>query len=496
MSLKKNVIANFSGSIWLALMGLVFVPFYIDLMGVESYGVVGIFVTLQAVFLILDMGLTQSISRELARLSVIEGGFQRMAATFRTMEMVYWGVAVLVAVCVALLSYPIAFYWVNTEGLTKEQVLRSLLLIALVIGLRWPVSLYIGGLNGLQRQVEVNKYMAVFATVQGVGALAVLRFIAPTLITFFSWQAFVAAIQFFYFRRCIAQAVGLKSSVSFDFAVLREIWRFAAGMTGISLLTTVLTQLDKILLSKVLSLKEFGFYMFAATVASVIVRAVAPLFTAYSPKLTALVAHRQQEEEAKTYHQGCQLMAVLIVPAALVFVFFGYDIVLFWTRDVVLAKATSMIVALLVLGNMFNGFMTIPYALQLAHGWTRLALYQNIIGVLFLAPAIYFLSREYGGLGAAFAWMLLNLGYLSIGAPFMYLRIMRGHGWRWLFFDILLPTSVALVLLMSVSALLSNDFGIEIRIILVGFSWAFSVLLALLCSRDLVRYFPFAKFLG
>lgn len=489
MSLKRNVFANFAGSAWLALMGLAFVPFYIKLMGVESYGVVGIFVTLQAVFLILDMGLTQSISRELARLSAIEGGFQRMAATLRTMELVYWGVAVLVALCVALLSYPIAFFWVNTDGLSKEQVLRSLLLIAVVMGLRWPVSLYIGGLNGLQRQVEVNKYLAIFATAQGAGALAALWFIAPTLTVFFSWQALVAAVQFYYFRRCIGQAVNLTSLVSFDFGVLQEIWRFAAGMTGISLLTTVLTQLDKVLLSKMLGLKEFGFYIFSATVASVIMRVVAPLFTAYSPKLTALVAHGQQEEQAITYHQGCQIMSILIVPAALALAFFGHDIVFLWTRDLPLANATSLIIALLVLGNMFNGLVTIPYALQLAHGWTRLAIYQNIVGVVFLAPAIYFLSKEYGGVGAAFAWMFLNLSYFLIGAPIMYRRFMKGHAWRWIIFDILMPATPSLILFSFLKFNISENDMLELKVTLVVLCWVVSAVLALMFSRQISSRF-------
>ena len=65
----KNIIANFAGSGWSALMGLIFLPFYIRLMGAESYGIVGIFVSLQAIFSILDLGLSQTLNREMARLS-------------------------------------------------------------------------------------------------------------------------------------------------------------------------------------------------------------------------------------------------------------------------------------------------------------------------------------------------------------------------------------------------------------------------------------------
>ena len=55
---KRNLIANFVGRGWVALMGIAFIPLYIKFMGIESYGLVGFFTTFQAVFALLDLGLT------------------------------------------------------------------------------------------------------------------------------------------------------------------------------------------------------------------------------------------------------------------------------------------------------------------------------------------------------------------------------------------------------------------------------------------------------
>ena len=46
---KRNIIPNYAGAFWTALMGLVFVPLYIKFMGIESYGLIGIFASLQAI---------------------------------------------------------------------------------------------------------------------------------------------------------------------------------------------------------------------------------------------------------------------------------------------------------------------------------------------------------------------------------------------------------------------------------------------------------------
>ena len=61
--IKQNIIANFGGKAWQALMSLAFVPLYIKFMGIESYGLVGIFTSLLALFGLLDMGLSTTLNR-------------------------------------------------------------------------------------------------------------------------------------------------------------------------------------------------------------------------------------------------------------------------------------------------------------------------------------------------------------------------------------------------------------------------------------------------
>ncbi len=66
MAVKKNIAANVAGSAWSAIAGLIFAPIYIHYLGVEAYGVIGVFISLQAVLSILDMGLATTLNREMA----------------------------------------------------------------------------------------------------------------------------------------------------------------------------------------------------------------------------------------------------------------------------------------------------------------------------------------------------------------------------------------------------------------------------------------------
>lgn len=62
-----HLAANYLGQFWVALMGMAFVPIYIKLIGVESYGLVGLFVLMQSVFTLLDLGMGPAVGREASK---------------------------------------------------------------------------------------------------------------------------------------------------------------------------------------------------------------------------------------------------------------------------------------------------------------------------------------------------------------------------------------------------------------------------------------------
>ncbi len=440
-------------------MGLAFVPFYIKLMGVESYGIVGVFTSLMGMLSILDLGLSTSMNREMARLSIDKCNSNRMADTARTLEVIYWVIALGVATVIALLANFIAYHWLNPEHLSREALLQALWIMALVIGLRWPVAIYMGGLNGLQKQVTVNVLQAIFATLQGAGALAVLWFIKPTIQVFFIWQAIIALMQVVALRVALWRSLDNEHKGAFNKEVLHDIWRFAAGMTGISLVATILTQLDKVLLSKLLSLTDFGYYTFATTLAAVIYRITGPIFIAYYPRLTELVSKGDSEGVVEVYHQGCQLMAVAILPVTFVLFFFPKEILMLWTRNPSMAEHSSMLISLLIIGNALNGLLHIPYALQLAYGWTKLAFYQNIIAVIVLVPAIYFGTLHWGAVGAAAVWVVLNIGYMLISIQLMYRRLLVTEKNSWYLNDVAKPLIAALLVSGSARTLPVQGLG-------------------------------------
>jgi O-antigen/teichoic acid export membrane protein len=438
--LKLNILANFAGKAWNAIMLVALVPLYIQVLGIEAYGMIGFFTTLQAVFALLDLGLSTTLNRELARLSARAGTEQEIVDLVRTLEIVYWSVASVIILLVALLMPLVASYWVNAQHLSPGTIQQSVFLIGVAIALEFPFALYSGGLIGLQRQVHLNAIVITIATLRGVGSLLVLWFISPTIQAFFIWNALVSLAQTLLSALSLWRGLPKAThSARFRIALLIPIWRFAAGLTGISFFSVLLTQMDKIILSKLLTLEAFGYYSLATVVASSLYMIIHPIFTALFPRLSQMIAQDMKEDLSTFYHHSCQFMSVILLPVAIVIALFSKDILIVWTHDQQIAEHTYNIVSLLVIGTALNGLMTIPYALQLAYGWTKLAFYQNVVAVLLLGPLMFWATRHYGAVGAAVLWIVLNASYVLIGIQVMHLRLLRGEKWHWYIQDVGLP---------------------------------------------------------
>jgi O-antigen/teichoic acid export membrane protein len=454
MSVKRNVVANYLGQGWAALMGLAFIPLYIRYLGMEAYGLIGVFAVLQACLALLDIGMAPTLNREMARFTANAHSAQSIRDLLRSLEIICFGLAAFIAVVVWGASGYLATSWLKVQELPIEVVSRAIAIMAFVIALRFCEGIYRSSMFGLQRQVWYNAAYAILATIRYGGAVAILALVSPTIEAFFIWQAAISALTVVVFALRVHQALPrAPSRATFSLDALAGVWRFASGMMGITVLALLLTQVDKVLLSRLLPLDTFGYYALAATVAGILYLIVGPLTQAVYPRMVELSVRDDQGGLISVYHQGAQLVTILTAPAVVLFGFFAGGVVFMWSGSVELAENVAPILSVLVVGTFLNALMSMPYQYQLAHGWTGLTLKINLLAVAILVPAIFWVVPRYGALGAAWVWVALNTGYVMIAVQIMHRRLIPHEKWKWYISDVLLPVLGA-VSVMSVALLL------------------------------------------
>lgn len=450
MSLKKNAIANYLGQGWVALMGLAFVPVYIRYLGVEAWGLVGFMSMMQAWLMLLDMGLSPTLSREMARFQAGAHSAQSIRNLLRSLEVIYGGVALAVVGIVWFAAPWIAVHWLSATQLPTPSVAHAIGMMGLVLAARMVEQVYRSAIQGLQRQVWLNGAQSMLATLRWGGAVGILAWVDNSIESFFLWQGLVSLLSIVILARQTYRWLPVSEQPArFDLAGLARIRSFAGGMAAITFLSIMLTQIDKLMLSKLVSLEDFGYYALAASVAGVLYFMAAPINIAASPRLTELVAKDDQHALVETYHRASQWLAALLIPPALVMAAFADPLLQVWTGNASLAQQAGPLLALLALGTLCNGFMFVPYSTQLAHGWTGFAVRMNIVAVVLVVPVILWAVPRYGAIGAAWAWLALNVGYVLIAIHFMHRRLLPNEKWRWYGDAIFKPLIVGSVTVMA-----------------------------------------------
>lgn len=486
--LGKNISANLLSNAWLTTVTLLFTPLYIRFLGVESYGLIGFYLSWIAVLGILDTGISATAAREMAWLAARLEEKEKIPSLLRSMEVIYWCIILILGVGIMVWAWFFGAGWFQTKNLPPELVRDTLMLMAVSLVVQVPSGLYVGGLMGLQQQVECSGFLALFGTVRGLGAVVVLWKICPDIRAFFLWQIVACVIQTWVMRWLLWKRVRIvRCPARFSLGILHSVKVFAGGMVLITVLGIVMTQADKMILSRVVSLEMFGFYMLAWTVASGLLRVGTPLIQAFGPRFTELVSMGDDKTLAKQVRLASQLMSALILPPAALIVFLSKPILFAWTGNQAVAIGASPILAVMVVGTVLS---TCSYpALSILYSRKKLGpvIVANLASLVVLLPLLIAAIVHFGVMGAVFCWGLYGLTQYTVYQVYGLHGIPNAGLISSILRDFIAPCVVSLVVACMVAYLLSKVEGNLILVTLLGFGLIAGWLAALLVCKDLLK---------
>ena len=460
MSLRKNIFASYVTQIYVTLVGILTLPLYLKYMGAEAYGLVGFFTMMQAWFNLLDMGLTPTVARETA---CFRGGANSALSyrrLLRALQLIFLVVAVLGGGTMFVFSGQIATGWLKVQTLPLAQVQLALELMAVGVALRWMSGLYRGCISGSERLVWLGGFNAFVATLRFVGVLPVLIWVGHSPAVFFTYQLLVAVVELVGLA---VKAYGLFPAIPAGqklgwapaslFMPIKPVLKFSLTIAFTSSVWVLVTQIDKLVLSKLLALADYGYFTLAVLAASGVMMISGPISSALLPRMARLQAEGNEAGLISVYRNATQMVAVIAISACLVLAFFAKQVLWLWTGDAHAAAQAAPLLRLYALGNGFLAMAAFPYYLQFAKGDLKLHLIGNAIFVLLLLPSLVWATWQYGATGAGYAWLCVNAVYFFTWVPLVHRRFVKGLHRKWIVQD-LIPVLVPGLLAGSTSYLL------------------------------------------
>jgi O-antigen/teichoic acid export membrane protein len=458
MSLKRNILANYVSQLYVTAVGIIIVPLYIKYIGAETYGLVGFFAMLQVWFNLLDMGLTPTMARESAR---YHGGacdaleYRRLT---RALEGVFCTVALLGGILMFGLAGPMATGWLKASQLSIQEITQALQLIAVIVALRWMSGLYRGVITGAERMVWLSAFNTVVATGRFVLVLPVLMYVSATPITFFTFQLGVAVFELLglaWMAYNLLPPIPKGQRIKWEWVPLKPLLKFALSIAFTSSVWVLVTQTDKLLLSRILPLADYGYFTVAVLVASGIMIVTGPVSSAIMPRMTRLQAEGKHDELIAVYRQATQLVTVLAIPVALVLILFAPQVLWAWAGDAMLVDKAAPVLSLYAVGYAFLAVGAFPYYLQYAKGDLRLHLIGNALFVFLLIPSVIWAATHYGMSGAGWAWLFANVIYFLLWPPLVHRRFAPGLNISWQLSDIARPVWLPIAVAMLFAQLMA-----------------------------------------
>lgn len=482
MGYKSNIFFNYVSQLYITAAGIVIVPLYVQYMGAEAYGLVGFFAMLQAWFGLLDVGLTPTIARESAR---FQGGastaleYRRLT---RALEGVFFGVALLGGTFLFVMAKPMASGWLNASELTSYEITLSLQLIAFIVALRWMSGLYRGVITGAERLVWLSGFNTLVATVRFVLVLPIIMFVSASPLVFFAFQLGLAMFELLglaWMAYRLLPLVEYGQRIQWEWAPLKPVLKFSLSIAFTSSVWILVTQTDKLILSKILPLADYGYFTVAVLVASSIMIVSTPISSAIMPRMTRLHAEGKNEKLVAVYRQATQIVTITVIPVALLLIFFAPQILWAWTGDAALVERASPVLTLYAIGYAFLAFSAFPYYLQYAKGDLRLHLVGSMLFLVLLIPSVIWAAAKHGVVGAGWAWLLANVLYFLIWTAVVHQKIAPSLHTGWLISDIL--RLIFLPLLGAVAASEMIDWGLDRFSIMMKLFFVCLLLSALSC---------------
>ena len=458
ISLKKNTIANYIGQFYNIFIGIAILPAYMIYLGAEAFGLIGFFTMLSAWMMLLDVGLSATISRQSASLKHSLEQMIEFKHILRSVEAVFFVIALVIVFGVFISDDWIANNWLKIETLDKNEVAYCISLMGIMIAFKWLVGLYKGAINGFEQQIWLNVYGVIINSLKFIGGFILVKYVSQSPSSYFEYQLVIGIIELLVIHQKVYKVVPktddfIKPSIKY----LKIIMPFALGIAYTSGLGIAFTNIDKLLLSNVLPLKEYGYFSLIAVVVAGMSALAGPIGVAVQPRLTSLLSQGKNEEMIALYKKATQFVAVIGFAVAGTVALFSTELLYAWTGDMEASLWAGDILFWYALGNGLLMILAFQYYLQFAYGNLKYHIWGNTIfgfvQIIVMIIAVY----TYGALGAGIAWFVLQAIFLSFWPGYIHSKFAKGIHKNWMMKDVL-PMMITSIVVLSLIKNLNINF--------------------------------------
>ncbi|HFU0690753.1 TPA: O90/O127 family O-antigen flippase [Morganella morganii] len=391
---------------------LLLYPIYIKILGEEQWGLVSACISIQAMLMILDVGFSQIMPRDIAQAHCKLD----INNIYQSYFLYYLTISAFGGCLIFIFSNWLSENWFNAPNYISE--LKVIIKIAsLQFIFQFLNNVNSGFWNGIQNQKTTNISQVSFFTLKHISSLLLLM-IYPSAITYIICFTSITIIEFFTNFTYIK--IKNKLKVALNSTVALETWDIVKNNSSFSLgviLGVCVSQLDKILFSQQLSIKEYGIYVVVAQLGLAFLQLQYPVMKAIIPAVSARGKDSLFNIISPKY---IILLAIFTLSPALFTSIYSYEILLLWTKNEYIAHIGHLALSLICLSVVLNLPYGFIYANLLRKRKGFVILIANLTSILIMLFYYFFYSNKEDLMTGGVLWLIYAFTSLIIGCSSLY----------------------------------------------------------------------------
>lgn len=398
----RNALLNLAGTAAPLVVAVLALPYLINGLGTERFGILSIAWMLLTYLAALGVG---STTTRYAAEALGAGRAEEVGGIAWTTAALQVGAGIVEGVALAVLTpWLVGTVFEIPDALVAEARL-CLYLLAATIPLLGVAVAFRGLIEAAQRfdlsmAVQVPTTMATYvagaaAAVGGLGLPAVFGVIlAGRIITVPAYMLLV--------RRALP---GVSLRPAFYAGRLRELAGFAGWVAVSTVVSPLVTYLDRFVVGAVLSMTAVAFYTPPYEVVSRLALVPAGIVAALYPAFSQLSGHGDRARAESLAGRSANLVAVLLGPILVLVIAGAADGLELWLGQEY-AEQSTLALQILAVGVLINALAYVPFGLLQSMGRPDLPARFHLIELPIQLGLAWVLVSEWGIAGAALAWTL------------------------------------------------------------------------------------------
>ena len=365
----------------LAVLSFVFTPLYTNLIGVENYAIINIWMVTIVIVSLFDLGINLTLNNSLS----IEGNKGIKQKIFKTLEK-----KILVRALYILITISLLLFFFFNQSIINSQSFKQYILIAFSAIFQFIYQFYFNAFLGIQEHKKVNSYNISFNLLKFVFGYIILLYTLD-LLCFLFFQMILSAIQFFFLKVKSSKKILIKSSIKkYDNIEMPKLSNYTRELTILSLSSITLAHIDRLWIYSYDDLYAYGNYAIAFVGASIIQLIIQPFYKTFFSKYSELY-NTSSNNFYNVFISSTILCASFLTIASVNLIFFSENILNFWLGEINSVSITNNFV-MLTLGITLCGFFWLPAAFMQAQ---KLPKFHNkmILLAIILSTFAYLLDQ-------------------------------------------------------------------------------------------------------